>query len=42
MWWTVLAAAMFVFYVGLTPLWMGLRAAAWLSDFRRRRSNVHA
>jgi hypothetical protein len=28
---------MFVFYVALTPIWMGLRAAAWLSDLRRRR-----
>jgi hypothetical protein len=28
---------MFLFYIALTPLWMGLRAAAWLSDLRRRR-----
>jgi [pyruvate, water dikinase]-phosphate phosphotransferase / [pyruvate, water dikinase] kinase len=26
-----------VFYVLLTPVWMGLRAAAWLADFRARR-----
>jgi hypothetical protein len=36
-WWVVLAAAVVVFYVLLTPLWMGLRAAAWLADFRARR-----
>jgi hypothetical protein len=33
---------MFIFYVLLTPIWIGLRAAAWLSDFRRRRADVHA
>jgi len=28
---------MFLFYVALTPVWLGLRAAAWLSDLRRQR-----
>lgn len=36
-WWTILAAAMFVFYVLLTPIWLGLRAAAWIAEFRARR-----
>jgi hypothetical protein len=34
-WWLILVAA--VFYVILTPIWMGLRALAWLADFRARR-----
>jgi hypothetical protein len=25
-----------VFYVLLTPLWLGLRAAAWLAELRSR------
>jgi hypothetical protein len=37
LWWSILAAAIVVFYVLLTPIWMGLRAAAWLADFRARR-----
>jgi hypothetical protein len=28
---------MVVFYVVLTPLWLGLRAAAWIAEFRARR-----
>ena len=36
MWWTILAAALVLFYVLLTPLWMGLRGAAWLAEFRAR------
>ena len=36
-WWAILAAAVVVFYVLLTPIWMGLRALAWLADFRARR-----
>jgi hypothetical protein len=36
-WWTVLALALVVFYVILTPIWMGLRAAAWLAEWRHRR-----
>jgi hypothetical protein len=35
-WLTVLGAAMVVFYVLLTPVWMGLRALAWLADRRAR------
>lgn len=36
-WWLILGAAVVVFYVLLTPVWMGLRALAWLADFRARR-----
>ena len=36
-WWLTLAVDDIVFYVLLTPVWMGLRAAAWLADFRARR-----
>lgn len=35
-WWTSLAVAMVLFYVVLTPLWLGLRVAAWLTDRRAR------
>jgi hypothetical protein len=31
-WWVVLLVADVVFYVLLTPIWMGLRAAAWLAE----------
>jgi hypothetical protein len=36
-WWATLAVALVVFYVLLTPIWMGLRAAAWVAEFRARR-----
>jgi hypothetical protein len=36
-WWLTLAFALVMFYVLLTPVWMGLRALAWLADFRARR-----
>jgi hypothetical protein len=37
LWLLLLGAADVVFYVLLTPVWMGLRALAWLADFRARR-----
>jgi hypothetical protein len=37
LWWTTLIVADVVFYVLLTPIWIGLRAAAWLAEFRARR-----
>ena len=37
LWWAALGLALVVFYVLLTPVWMGLRALAWLADFRARR-----
>ena len=35
-WFFGLAVAVTVFYVILTPLWIGLRAAAWVAEFRAR------
>ena len=39
MWWALIVVADFVFYVLLTPIWIGLRAIAWHAEFRawRRR-----
>jgi hypothetical protein len=37
LWWAILVVADFTFYVLLTPIWMGLRAVAWLAEFRARR-----
>lgn len=37
LWWLILVAADVVFYVLLTPIWIGLRAVAWLAEFRARR-----
>jgi hypothetical protein len=37
MWWSFMAAALVLFYVLLTPIWMGLRGLAWLAEFRARR-----
>jgi len=36
-WFVTLAAADLVFYVLLTPIWIGLRAVAWVAEFRARR-----
>jgi hypothetical protein len=36
-WWAVLGAALAVFYVLLTPIWIGLRTLAWVAEFRARR-----
>jgi hypothetical protein len=37
LWWTILVFADVLFYLVLTPIWMGLRAVAWLAEFRARR-----
>jgi hypothetical protein len=37
LWWLILSVALFVFYVLLTPIWIGLRAAAWVAEWRHRR-----
>lgn len=37
LWVALLVFADFLFYVVLTPIWMGLRAVAWLAEFRARR-----
>jgi hypothetical protein len=39
-WWTLLFAAIFVFYVLLTPIWLGIRAAAWAAELRARRRSA--
>ena len=36
-WWAILVVADLVFYVLLTPIWLGLRTLAWLAEFRSRR-----
>jgi hypothetical protein len=36
-WYTALAAALALFYGLFTPFWFGLRAVAWLAEFRSRR-----
>ena len=38
LWWTLLFPAAFVFTVLAAPLWMGLRAAAWVAEWRARRN----
>ena len=37
LWWSILSVALVVFYVILTPIWMALRAVAWIAEFRARR-----
>ena len=36
LWWALLMAGDVVFYVVLTPIWLGLRAAAWIAELRSR------
>jgi hypothetical protein len=36
-WWVALGVALVVFYVILTPVWLGLRGLAWLAECRARR-----
>ena len=36
-WWIILGFALVLFYVLLTPIWLGLRGLAWLAEFRARR-----
>lgn len=40
MWAFGLAVADVLFYVILTPLWIGLRVAAWIAEFRSRRARL--
>ena len=40
LWLAILAAADFVFYVLLTPIWLGLRGAAWAAEWRSRRAKA--
>ena len=34
LWWTALGLAVVLFYVLLTPIWMGIRVAGWLAAKR--------
>ena len=36
LWWALIVVADFVFYVLLTPIWLGLRVLARLADRRRK------
>ena len=36
-WWLLLGVGILIFYVLLTPIWIGLRVLAWLAEFRARR-----
>ena len=36
LWWMLIGIADVLFYVLLTPIWMGLRAIAWLAELRSR------
>jgi hypothetical protein len=37
LWWVSLLVADVIFYVLLTPIWLGLRGLAWIAEFRARR-----
>ena len=37
-WFSILGLAVVVFYVLLTPVWLGIRALAWLADRTSRAS----
>jgi hypothetical protein len=37
MWMAALGVAMLAFYIVLTPIWIGLRAVAWLAELTSRR-----
>ena len=37
LWWAIHVVADVVFYVLLTPIWIGLRTVAWIAEFRARR-----
>ncbi len=37
LWYSILACAIVVFYVILTPIWLGLRGLAWVAEFQSRR-----
>ncbi len=37
LWCLMLVVALVLFYVLLTPVWMGWRGLAWLAEFRARR-----
>lgn len=38
-WMVLLALGLFVFYVLLTPVWMGIRFVSWLAERRNMEEN---
>jgi hypothetical protein len=36
-WWVLLLIAGVLFYFVMAPVWLGLRAAAWIAEFKARR-----
>jgi hypothetical protein len=40
LWGICLLIGDFIFYVLLTPIWIGLRTLAWVAEFRRRRGEA--
>ena len=36
-WAVEMAAGIVLFYIILTPIWIGLRALAWVAEFKARR-----
>jgi hypothetical protein len=40
-WMTALAIALVLFYVILTPVWMGIRLVSWLAEGQRFRVPTH-
>lgn len=36
LWWFLLMVGDLIFYVLLTPVWLGLRGAAWVAELRSR------
>jgi hypothetical protein len=39
LWMVLLALGLFVFYVLLTPVWMGIRFVSWLAERRNMAQN---
>jgi hypothetical protein len=42
LWMFLLALALVIFYGILTPIWMGIRFLAWMSDHRGRKRRAGA
>ena len=42
LWLAILGVADLVFYVLLTPIWIGLRGAAWVAELQARRRGESA
>ena len=36
LWWTLLLIAVPLFYVVMAPIWIAIRAAAWIAELRAR------